>query len=353
MGDGVADAASSLRVGVMGAGAIGCYVGGLLGTTGLDVVLVGRARGKAEFDAAGLTVSDLGGRVAQVDRARVTFATDVKALVGTSVVLCCVKSAGTREAGRELASVLPEDALVVSLQNGIRNADDLRSGLLARTVLGGIVSFNVVAREGGIFRQTTTGPLLIERSSDPRAVALVQALAKAGLEAAFAPDIRASQWTKLIINLSNAVSALSDVPTSQLLLSPGYRRCMALLMREALAALRRAGIRPGKLGPLPVSLFPTMLALPTPLLRLAARVQLEVDPEARASMWEDLTRRRPTEVDALNGEIVRLAARSGGTAPANERVVEAIHRAEKAAKGSPRLSAGELWATLTTAAPTS
>ena len=118
---------------------------------------------------------------------------------------------------------------------------------------------------------------------------------------------------------TNAVSALSGEPTLRILSDGDYRRVVRAIMVEALDVMRAAKIRTARLGPLPVRLFPAVLALPTPAFRAVARAQLAVDPEARSSMWEDLDRRRLTEVDWLNGEIVRVAARSGRSAPINAR----------------------------------
>ena len=88
----------------------------------------------------------------------------------------------------------------------------------------------------------------------------------------------------------------------------------------------------------PLSVMSFVFKLPTPLVRLVLRAQLKLDPDSRASMWFDLERRRPTEVDFLNGEIVRLAERVGADAPINRRLVELVHDAERAGQGSPGLS---------------
>jgi 2-dehydropantoate 2-reductase len=91
------------------------------------------------------------------------------------------------------------------------------------------------------------------------------------------------------------------------------------------------------------------LSLPTPLVKLVARAQLRVNPDARSSMWEDLRRGRATEIDYLNGEIVRLADRSGVDAPLNRRIVELVHDVEARGSGSPALGPDELWAALSRA----
>jgi 2-dehydropantoate 2-reductase len=340
--------ASAIKLGVMGAGAIGCYVGGRLAAGGVDVVFVGRAAAKAELEASGMTLTDLDGASVRVAATDLVFETWASALADRDVVLCCVKSAHTADTATQLANVVPPGAIVVSMQNGVGNADALRATLTEQTVLGGIVGFNVVPRSGGVYRRATSGPLVIEASSDPRVAELAASLVRAGFEVELARDIRARQWSKLVMNLNNAVGALTDAPTKDLVFVKGYRSILAAIIAESLDVMKRANIRPAKLGPIPVHFFPYMLRLPTAVLKVVARAQLKIDPEARSSMWEDVSRGRLTEVDYLNGEIVRLAESCGAAAPLNRRIVEMVHDVEKQGRGSPKLSADALWEKLTT-----
>ena len=195
------------------------------------------------------------------------------------------------------------------------------------------MSWNVID-VGGTFRKATSGPLVVE-TPPPE---LVAALRRGGIPVEERTDVRPEQWTKLIVNLSNAVSALSGAPTATLLFTSGYRRVMAALAKEGLAVVRAAGIRPAKWNGAPLAVMPVILSVPTPLVRLVIGAQLEVDPEARSSMWQDLAARRRTEVDHLNGEIVRLAAEAGVAAPLNRRIVELVREAEAARAGSPGLA---------------
>lgn len=333
-----------MKIGIQGAGSIGCYVGGrLLAAGAAEVVLVGRARLRDELVARGLTVQDFDGPTATVPGARLDFATDAGALAGCDVILCCVKSQHTAGAAAELAPVIARDAVVVSLQNGVRNPDTLRAGLPGRQIVPSIVSWNVVAVDG-VYRRATSGPLVLERTFATRA--LIEALRKSGVPVEEHDALAPHQWTKLVVNLNNAVSALTDVATSRLLLEPGYRRIVAALADEGLAVLRAAKIAPAKFNGVPLGLMPKILRLPTPIVRLVTRAQLKVDPAARSSMWQDLAAGRATEVDYLNGEIVALAEQAGVPAPINRRIVALIHDAERAGAGSPRLSADALWSAL-------
>lgn len=332
----------------MGAGAIGCYVGGCLAAEGAEVVFVGRPLLQREILRSGLVLADFdGGTGRVVPKDRLAFATEPSVLSDCDVVLCCVKSAQTAGVAESLAKILRPEAVVVSMQNGVRNADVLREHLTEQTVLGGIVGFNVVSRGDATYRRATSGPLVIEQCADPRVEQLVRGLVAGGFEAKQVKDIRPLQYSKLIMNLNNAVGALSDRPTPDLLFAPGYRRILGAVMAEALAVLRAAKVKTSRLGPLPVTMIPLVLRLPVPLLKLVAGAQVKIDPEARSSMWEDLSRGRLTEVDYLNGEIVRLAETCGAAAPLNTRMVKLVHEAEQRASGSPKLSAEEFWSALT------
>lgn len=341
-----------MRIAIVGAGSIGCYVGGKLlaagagaGTT--NVVFVGRPRLRDELAAHGLTTRDFDrARTVAAEQLNVVVSADDPAVADCDAALVCVKSAQTAEVAATLARVLRPDALVASLQNGVRNAGVLRAALAPRHVIATIVSFNVVSRGEGVFHRAMTGPLIMERHDDPRARRLVAALTAAGFPVEERDDLAPDQWTKLVVNLNNAVSALTGAPTRELLLTPGYRRVIAALVGEALGVLRAARIKPAHLRGVPLSIMPTVMRLPTPLVRLVTRAQMKVDPEARSSMWEDLTRGRPTEVDYLNGEIVRLAETTGAAAPLNRRIVSLIHEAERSGPGSPGLDPESLWSRL-------
>lgn len=333
-----------LTIGVMGAGSIGCYVGGrLLTSQQTDVILVGRSRLQKELGEHGLHVKDFDEPAASAPPEKVTYTTDPNDLAPCDVVLCCVKSAQTEEVARQLSTILRPDAVVASFQNGVRNPGVLREHLTSQTVLASIVDFNVVSQGNGLFHRTTNGALVLESSQNPTAQKLIQALQHANLGVKLRDNISPDQWTKLLVNLNNAVIALSDVPTRDVLLSPKFRNIVASLLDEALRVLKTAGIKTASFRGVPAGWMPSVLRWPTWLVRLALGAQLKMDPEARSSMWEDLQRGRATEVDYLNGEIVRVAENAGIDAPLHRQVVALIREAESAQEGSPQLDADQLW----------
>ncbi len=332
-----------LRIGIMGAGSIGAYVGGRLAAAGEDVVLVGRSWLADEIAAAGLSLQRFDGPVTTLAADEVTFVLDDAALADCDVVLVCVKSAHTAGVGDALAARLGRaDVLVISLQNGVGNGEVLAAALPGHKVVPAIVGFNVVAESPARFRRTTGGPIVFPDDAALRPVAA--ALEGAGLEVEMQADVVAAQWTKLLINLNNAVIALCDTTTPGLIGDADARRVVARLVEEGLSVLRASGIRPRRIFGIPIGVLPRLLRLPTWVVRLVASTQLKPDPRARSSMWEDLTRGRRTEVEYLNGEIVRRAAEHGLRAPANERVVALVHAAEEAAQGPPGMTPAALWA---------
>jgi 2-dehydropantoate 2-reductase len=314
-------------IAVFGAGSIGCYVGGRLAAAGAEVLLIGRPRLGAEIAAHGLTLSDFRGAKLRVPAGAVRYAETAEAASEASLVLVTVKSAATADAGQALAASLRPDALVISFQNGLSNAEVLREALPAQKVLGGMVPFNVVNRGGGAFHQGSEGELEVQR--DEALAPFRKCFGNAGLPLTEHADLLPVLWAKLLLNLNNPVNALSDLPLKAELSQRDYRRCVALAQREGLALLQQRGIRPARLTPLPPQWIPRLLEVPDSVFRLLANRMLAIDPLARSSMWEDLEAGRRTEIDWINGEIVRLARESQQSAPVNERLIALIRDAER------------------------
>ncbi len=317
----------SQEICVFGAGSIGCYVGGRLQAGGARLTFVGRQRLADELRVHGLRLTDYRGADLSVTGAALRFATDATAAAAADLVLVTVKSAGTEEAGRELASVLKPQAVIVSFQNGLGNAEVLRKHLTRQTVLTGMVPFNVVNRGQGAFHQGSEGELEVQE--DPALAPFLAAFEKAGLPLEQHTDMVAVQWAKLLLNLNNAVNALSNLPLKAQLSQRDYRRCVSLAQQEGLDLLQAAGQPLAKLTPLPPHWIPKLLTVPDWLFRLLANRMLAIDPLARSSMWEDLQAGRTTEIDWLNGEILRLAQRLGRLSPVNQKLVSLIRAAEQ------------------------
>ena len=325
---------TSPKIVIAGAGSIGCYVGGALALAGRDVRLLLRQRLSEELRAHGLTISDHTGRSRHLAPGQFGLATDPSALATADIILVTVKSAASAEIAAQINAHARPDALIVSFQNGIGNADTLRAGCGGRTVHPGMVGFNVVQLGTGKFHQATESALYVP-AQEPSLVPLLNVV---GLLCRAHADMSSILWGKLLINLNNAHNALSGLPLYDQLHDIRWRRLLAMMMDEALAAMSRAGISPAKLTPIPARWMPFLFRLPTPIFRRVMAATLTIDRAARSSMAEDLDMGRTTEVDYLQGAVIALAEKHGLTAPVCKRVTLAIRQAEIAKAGSPKLA---------------
>lgn len=322
---------------IAGAGSIGCYVGGCLALAGRKVVFLARPRIAEALQGGGLRVTDLDGRDRSIKPVSVT-ADPAAALAIADLVLVTVKNGATEEMAALIATHTRGDVVVVSLQNGVGNADRLRAGLGSRPVLAGMVPFNVVQSAEG------ESPLQVHRASEGKVMiedgtaGLAGLLDVEGLAVETHVDIKAVQWGKLLINLNNALVALSGLPLASELADRRWRLILAGQIDEALAAMKASHIAPARIGGLRPGLLPKLLRLPDWLFRLVARRMLAIDPQARSSMWDDLQRGRPTEIGDLQGAVLSLAEKAGTQAPLLKRVTALVRQAEREKRGSPGLT---------------
>jgi 2-dehydropantoate 2-reductase len=321
-------------IGIAGAGSIGCFVGGMLAASGRRVALLARPRLAAEIEVNGLRLTNFDGSEQRLDESQLTLSDDPSIFSDVGTVLVTVKSTDTAEMADIIARHAPADVVVVSLQNGVGNVSVLRERLPGRRVLGGMVPFNVVGLGEGRFHRSTSGDIVVEQDE----AATFEKLSVPGLNMRATTDIEGVQWGKLIVNLNNALNALSDIPLRQQLAQRAWRRLFADQMAEGLAAIKAEGIRPVSPTPIPPSWMPPLLRLPDAIFGMLLGRTMKIDPAARSSMWEDLQRGRHTEIDYLQGVITGIAHRRGLTAPLSRRIVELIKQAEVAGKGSPGLT---------------
>lgn len=308
---------------VLGAGAIGCYVGGRLAAQGQSVCLVGRPHAMEPLARDGLTVTDLDGYRAHVPATQLRLAgTLAEAAPGPgAVILLCVKSGATESAARELAAACAPGTPVISLQNGVDNVARIAAQAPELNALAGMVPYNVVLRGAQVHR-ATAGAIQLQRDAATEPVAAV--FNAAGLATVLPEDIRAVQWGKLLLNLNNPVNALSNLPLREELLDRDCRQVFAALQTEALGVMARAGITPAQVTAVSPHMLPRVMRLPNWLFTRLAKRMLQIDASARSSMWDDLEAGRVTEIDAICGAVVRLAALHGAQAPLSARMCELL-----------------------------
>ncbi len=278
----------------MGAGAVGCYYGGMLARAGNEVVLVARPQHVEAIRREGLRMETR----SFDERVRLAASTEPSAVRGADLVLFCVKSMDTEAAGAAIAPHLASDALVLCLQNGVDNAERLRAVLPAHAVAAAVVYVATEMAGPGHVRHHGRGELVIEPSA--RSAGAAKVLAAAGVPTEISENVRGALWAKLILNCAyNAVSAIAQRPYGENVGSQGIADVMRDVVDECMAVARADGVQvPGDID-------------------AAVRRIAETMPAQFSSTAQDLARGKPSEIDYLNGLVVRRGQALGIATPVN------------------------------------
>jgi 2-dehydropantoate 2-reductase len=326
-----ADAGTTVRVAVVGAGAVGCYYGGMLARAGVPVTLIGRPAHVEALRRDGLHLSS----AAFDEYVPVEASTDMSAVAGATLVLVCVKSTDTESTGLDLAPHLSPQARVLSLQNGVDNATRLQA-LLQRPVAPAVVYVASEMGGPGHVRHLGRGELVIAADvgaatsaaleDDVAAGAatlapvegsvsglgsadIVALFARAGVPVELSDNVLGALWGKLLLNCGyNAISAIADVPYGRMVTLPGIARTVHDAVVECLAVAAALGVT------IPGDVFAAVDRIATSM------------PAQVSSTCQDLRRGKPTEIDHLNGYIVREGERLGVATPLN-RALQALVKA--------------------------
>src|SRR5690349_5218916 len=225
------------RIAVMGAGAVGCYYGGMLARAGCEVTLIGRARHVEVIRREGLRFETK----ESDERVRLQASTEAQAVRGAELVLFCVKSQDTEAAGKALAPYLERETAIVSLQNGVDNPERLAS-VLGREVIPGVVYVAVEMAGPGHVRHHGRSELAIGPA--PASEAIAATLREAGVPIEISDNVTGVLWAKLIVNCAyNALSAITQLPYGRLVQGDGIPAVMRDIVDECLAVARAAGVR--------------------------------------------------------------------------------------------------------------
>jgi 2-dehydropantoate 2-reductase len=282
-----------MKIAVMGAGAVGCFYGGMLARAGHEVVLIGRAQHVEAVRRDGLLME----MAAFTGRVPIGASTEAVAVREARLVLVCVKSTDTEAAAAQIAPHLAPEAIVLSLQNGVDNAARLQARL-AREVGPAVVYVATEMAGPGHVRHHGRGELVI----GPIAAAgeLVELFGGAGVPVEVSDNVAGALWAKLILNCAyNALSAITQLPYGRLVQGEGVEDVMRDAVAECLAVAQRDGVRmPGDVWAAVEAIARTM-------------------PTQTSSTAQDLARGKPSEIDHLNGYVVRRGAALGVATPVN------------------------------------
>ncbi len=289
------------RIAVMGAGAVGCYFGGMLARAGAPVTLIGRAHHVDAINRNGLFLDTIHFQ----QQIPIAASTDVSATRDADIVLFCVKTFATEEAAKSLAAHLAPGAVVISLQNGVDNVERMHSAAHIRAIPA-VVYVAVAMSAPGRVKHSGRGDLivghLLEDGRQPDLASLSEFFTRADIPCRVSGNIEADLWTKMIMNCAyNAISALGRARYGRLVSNPWTRDLMRRVTEEAVAIARAGGVR-----------------LPDVNMVEAVWKLAETMSEATSSTAQDIARGNRTEIDSLNGYLVRRGAQLGVPTPVNQ-----------------------------------
>ncbi len=319
---------------IFGAGLVGGYIAGVLAATGCEVSAVARERVVRKLGNK-MILTDLEGNRAETSGPAFIRPGEIPGGAAPGLLWLTVKCTDVEAALPDLPLHLGPDTVILCCQNGLGSEAAVKAAFPGHVVLRGMVPFNVAQLADNHLHRGSGGALTLE--SHPAISGLPAEIRSPLMPLVLADDIEAVLWAKLQLNLVNAVNALSDVPVREMLEQRGYRRVFSACMRELLAVTRKLGIELPRLTALPPAWIPRLLEQPDWLFSRIAKPMLEVDPTVRTSMWWDITRGKPTEIDYLNGEVVAAGHQAGIPTPVNEQIIRLIKVAEQA-RASPSLS---------------
>jgi 2-dehydropantoate 2-reductase len=298
----------SIRVAVLGAGAVGCFFGGMLARAGHHVTLIGRPVHVDAFRKTGLHFEGL----KFDEHVPVEASTEAAAARGARLILFCVKSTDTEPAAAQIAPFLDADSLVVNLQNGVDNTERIQARI-SRPVIPAVVYVATEMAGPGHLKHHGRGDLVIGALDNDSGKVPADALAlvkqwfePAGVPVVISDNVAGELWAKLVVNCAyNALSAITQLPYGKMINGTGIRETMRDVIEETLAVAEASG----------VTMAPDLLAK---TYKIA-----EAMPTQYSSTAQDLARGKPTEIDHLNGFVVRRGEALGVPTPAN-RVLHAL-----------------------------
>jgi 2-dehydropantoate 2-reductase len=297
------------RIAVAGAGAVGGYFGGMLARAGAPVTMIGRATFVEAVRKNGLLLDT----VQFKETVRIEVSADLAAVRDADLVLFCVKTTDTESTARALAPVLSSSATLISLQNGVDNAEKIRAAGI--DALSAVVYVAASVPEPGVIKHVGRGDLVLgpPNARSQKFAALFQ---RAAVSCRISDNIDGELWTKLIWNCAlNAISALGRARYGQIAASEDARKLVELAVNEVLTVAQAAHIQ--------------LPSVETPQAGLAGALKIATQMSgAISSTGQDLMRGKRTEIDSLNGYIARRGMELGVPTPINHALWTLVKLAE-------------------------
>lgn len=305
-----------MKIIIVGPGAMGCLIAAFLSKAKADVCILDKNKARAETIAKnGVKVEGISGNW----KAAVPATTDTAEVKSADIIIICTKSYDTKEAVKSISGVIKEGALVLTLQNGLGNVEIISDEVGEDRVIGGVSNLGATLLGDGHVRHAGKGETVIGMSHGKTPVLMRdirEAFNKAGLEMRISKDINALIWSKLIINVGiNALTAITRLNNGRLIEFEGTREILKDAVTEAVKVAKRKRIK---------------LIYDDPLSKVES--VCEATATNVSSMLQDILRQKRTEIDFINGVIVRQGKSLGIATPVNEILVNLVKTIEQSYK---------------------
>jgi 2-dehydropantoate 2-reductase len=298
------------KIAVVGAGAVGGYFGGMLARAGAPVVFIGRPAFVDAIKQNGLFLDT----VQFQERVKVEASTDLAAARDANIILFCVKTTDTAETAGAMARVLAKDVVIISMQNGVDNAEQIEAASALKALPAAVYVAASVPAPGTV-KHVGRGDLVLGPKNEitERVAAVFN---RANVPCRISENLAGELWTKLVWNCAlNALSALGKVTYGEILASADSRQLLETTVYEVLAVAKASGIQPA--------------GLEDPKTALAGAYKVAQSMAAtRSSTSQDMMRGKKTEIDSLNGFIVRRARELNIAVPVNHALFTLVKLAE-------------------------
>lgn len=301
-----------MKIVIVGPGAMGCLFAALLSKSKEEIWLFDKNKERAEkISGQGIITEGISGNW----QAKIKITTETKEIGRADLIIICVKSYDTKEAITEVKPLTDESTKVLTLQNGIGNIEIVGEAIGPEKVIGGISNMGATLLDTGKVRYAGKGDTVIGRIDGKIPVemrAIREVFNKAGLETRISRDIKGLLWSKLIINIGiNALTAITRLNNGRLIEFEGTKRILREAVTEAVRIAKRKRIK---------------LIYDDPLAKVEA--VCEATSANVSSMLQDVLKKRRTEIDFINGVIVRQAQELGINAPVNSILLDLVKTIE-------------------------
>jgi 2-dehydropantoate 2-reductase len=300
-------------IAVLGAGAVGCYFGGMLARAGKAVTLIARANHVAAINMNGLYLDCLSFK----EHVRLNATTDVADISNADLILCCVKSSDTEDAIRLIAPHIKKDAVILSLQNGVDNYERIRATISNPTFPSVVYVATRMAGDGHV-EHVGRGELAIGAAGAPgdwadTLNAIAALFGASSVPCAVLPDVKRALWAKFLVNCAyNGISAIGAIDYGQMVETAEVKELIDALTAEFLLIAKKEGVN--------ISAEEAM--------KVNAQIPMTM-PRQKSSTAQDLMRGKQSEIDYLNGLIVHKGIEHNIPTPANQAIHALVKMLER------------------------